>query len=283
MEEIINKLAGWANEIDLFHIFITILIGAIVYQCAGPLVGWITRLAADKTRKNESKSERKKRLKTLADLFTMAAKILVIITVIYTILEGLNINVTPLLASAGVAGVALGFGAQNIIKDSLAGFFIILENQYRVGDYIEVDGVGIPQNTSGGTVEKLSIRSTVLRDRDGDVHFIPNGSIVQVVNKTLGFSKVHFTFAVDTKTDTEKLIQIINDTGQQMSKEKKWQDKIINPPHFSEVGNIGKEGFNVTVNGITEPAAQWEVSSEFRRRLLVKMRQEGIETVGTIE
>jgi len=176
----------------------------------------------------------------------------------------------------------LGFGAQNIIKDALAGLFIILENQYRVGDFIYVMGIGIPEKT-GGTVEKLSIRATTLRDRDGNVHFIPNGSLVQVVNATLGFSKVHFTFAVGTGTDTELIIKLINDMGREMAREKEWHEKIVDPPRFSEVGKIGKDGFNITVTGVTEPATQWEVASEFRRRLVIKLRKRGIETIETIE
>jgi small conductance mechanosensitive channel len=282
MGQVLEKFVGWADGIDLLHIIITIVIGVAIYQCVAPIITWITQLVFHKTRGSESQTERKKRLKTLSGLFTTVAKIMVVTTVIYTILANLHIDLTPLLASAGVAGVALGFGAQSIIKDTLAGFFIILENQYRVGDFVEINGAGIPQDASGGTVERLSIRSTVLRDRNGNVHFIPNGAIVQVVNKTLGFSKVHFTFAVGTNTNTEELIRLINDMGQKMAKERKWEKKIIDPPHFSEVGKIGKDGFNVTVNGMTEPADQWSVSSEFRRRLVIRLREDGIETIETI-
>jgi small conductance mechanosensitive channel len=282
MEQSWDKIIEWVESVDLLGIIITIIVGAIIYKCSGVIIRWMTRSIARRTN-GESANERKKRLKTLSDLFTTVTKILVFITVICTILSNLHINLAPLLASAGVAGVALGFGAQNIIKDTLAGFFIILENQYRVGDVIDINGIGIPQDSGSGTVEKLSIRSTVLRDRNGNVHFIPNGSIVQVINKTLGFSKVHFTFAVGTKTNTEELIKLINDVGQKMAKERKWEKKIIDPPHFSEIGKIGKEGFNVTVNGVTEPAGQWDVSSEFRRRLVIRMRENGIETIETVE
>ena len=282
MKNFWDQIVTWAESIQLGNILLVIIIGIIVYKLSGIIISWILRGIFRGIRRHDDKNELKKRLKTLSDLFTTVAKVVVVLTVIFTILNDLHVNLVPLFATAGVAGVALGFGAQNIIKDVLAGFFIILENQYRVGDFIDISGVGIPNDGNGGTVERLSIRSTTLRDRDGNVHFIPNGAIVQVINKTLGYSKVHFTFAVAIGTDTEALIKLIDDMGHDMAKEKDWQDKIVDPPHFSEIGKIGKEGFNVTVSGITEPASQWDVSSEFRRRLVVRMRSKGIETIETI-
>ena len=271
----------WATNIKLVDIIVTIIVGAIIYKFSGIIISWLLRLIARGIKSSEDKNERKKRLKTLSDLFTTFAKVVVVLTVIFTILGDLKVNLVPLFASAGVAGVALGFGAQSMIKDALAGLFIILENQYRVGDFVDISGVGIP-NEGGGTVERLSIRSTTLRDRDGNAHFISNGSISQVINKTLGFSKVHFTFGVATGTDTEELIKLIDEMGHEMSREPEWKSQIVDPPHFSEIGKIGKDGFNVTISGITEPASQWDVSSEFRRRLVVRMRKLGIKTIETI-
>ena len=282
MNEIWNAIVAWAGSVQLVNMLIVIVVGVIAYKFSGALIGWLINTVARGVHSKESHGERKKRLKTLSELFATVAKIIVVLTVVFTVLADLHVNLMPLFATAGVAGVALGFGAQNIIKDALAGFFIILENQYRVGDFIDISGVGIPNESGGGTVERLSIRSTTLRDRNGNVHIIPNGAIVQVVNKTLGFSKVHFTFAVATGTDTESLMKLVNETGEEMAGEAKWKDSIVSPPHFSEVGKIGKDGFNVTVSGTTEPAAQWDVSSEFRRRLIIKMRKRNIETIETI-
>lgn len=280
MESIWNIFVKWSESINLIEIIIVTVVGIVIYKFCGVIIKWLVGTIASGRKAKESRSEQRKRLKTLSDLFTTVAKIIVVLTVVFTVLSDLHVNLVPLFASAGVAGVALGFGAQNVIKDALAGFFIILENQYRVGDFIDISGAGI--TNGGGTVEKLSIRSTTLRDRNGNVHFIPNGSIVQVINKTLGFSKVHFTFAVTNGTDTEILINLINEMGHNMANEKIWKEKIVNPPHFSEIGKIGKEGFNVTVSGTTEPADQWDVSSEFRRRLVARMKKEKIETIETI-
>jgi small conductance mechanosensitive channel len=287
MKTIWETFVIWANSIHLAGILISIIVGAIIYKLAPIFAKMLVAILirARGSRKIKT-SERRKRLKTLSAMFATVIKVVVVLTVLFTILGDMNVNLVPLFASAGVAGVALGFGAQNIIKDLLAGFFVILENQYRVGDFIDVSGIGIPQTdgpiANGGTVEKITLRSTVLRDRLGNKHFIPNGAIVQVVNKTMGFSKVHFVFGVASDTDMDKLIEVINEVGHEMMGETKWKDKIIDPPHFSEVGKIGADGFNITVNGTTEPADQWDVSSEFRKRLLAKMQHHEINTIETV-
>jgi small conductance mechanosensitive channel len=277
-----DMIVKWSGDIQLTENIVVIIVGAIVYKFCGVIIGWLVHGIARSVHSREDKNERKKRLKTLSTTFTTVAKVVVVLTIIFTILSNLNVNLLPLFASAGVVGVALGFGAQNVVKDGLAGFFIIIENQYRVGDYIDVSGVGIPSAEGEGTVERISIRSTKIRDRYGNVHFIPNGSIVQVVNKTLGYSKVHFTFAVASGTDTDHLIEVINLTGRELAKQKEWKDKIVDPPHFSEIGKIGKGGFNVTISGTTEPSHQWDISSDFRRNLLKRMQDEGIEVIETI-
>ena len=287
MKAFFETFAAWSKYVNLPGILICIVIGAIIYKfapfLARMLVAAMVRVRG--SRKINTK-ERRKRLKTLSDMSATVIKVIVVLTVVFTVLDHFHVNLVPLFASAGVAGVALGFGAQNIIKDLLAGFFFILENQYRVGDFIDVSGLGIPQTdgpiANGGTVEKITLRTTVLRDRLGNKHFIPNGAIVQVTNKTMGFSKVHFVFGVASDTDMDKLISIINEAGLAMMKEPKWKNKIIDPPHFSEVGKIGADGFNITINGTTEPADQWDVSSEFRKRLLEVMQKEKINTIETV-
>ncbi len=282
-----NILAGIDREISLWNIALSVVIGFVLYKFSPFVAKFLVAIAVRaRGSKKVNTRERNKRLKTLADMFTTVLKVLIVLVVAFQILNDFRVDLVPLFASAGVAGVALGFGAQSIIKDLLAGFFIILENQYRVGDFIDVSGIGIPSGdaatSTGGTVEKISLRSTKLRDRNGNVHFIPNGAIVQVINKTLGYSKVHFVLGVATGTDMDKLADIINQAGREMISDPKWKDKIIDAPHFSEIGAIGADGFNVTVNGITEPAAQWTVSSEFRKRILEKMQKHGISTIETV-
>ena len=115
-----------------------------------------------------------------------------------------------------------------------------------------------------------------MRDRDGNVHTIPNGSIVEVINRTIGYSKFRFTFAVDVDTDVDEIIKIVNDVGDKMAKDADWSKDIVDAPHYDEFGRIGKEGINVTVSGTTMPGKQWKVSAEFRKRLVIELQKSDI-------
>ena len=166
--------------------------------------------------------------------------------------------------------MALGFGAQSLVKDFLAGIFIIAENQYRVGDVVDVMG-------ASGTVERVGTRSTVLRDADGNVHYLPNGTIQHVINKTMGYSMSRFTLQLDPSSDISRAADIINETGQQLSKEKSWDKKIIEPPKFVSVGDITGRSVELIVAGKVQPSDQWAVTSEMRRRLLKEFEKQEIE------
>ena len=268
----------WLEGLNIINILVTIAIAYLLCKITGPIVSWITShtIKAPRNETNLAKTERKKRAKTLSDLFSFVIKLLIVITAIYSVLTQLGIDLAPVLASAGIAGVALGFGAQTVVKDMLAGFFIVLENQFRVDDVIQVSGVGFPGTPVEGTVRSITLRKTTLRDRDGNVHIIPNGSIVEVTNRTIGYSKFRFTFAVDVETDVDEVIRVINDTGEKMAKDDSWAKLIVDAPHYDEFGRLGREGINVTVSGTTMPGNQWRVSAEYRKRLVVELRKSGI-------
>jgi small conductance mechanosensitive channel len=271
-----DGILEWLTTSGL-EILVALVVGAAIYYLVKPMLNWVSKHAVKNIRTKTPRSEMRKRQQTLAGLFTTIIRVFVVVVVIFTILSDLGMNLGPLLASAGIAGVALGFGTQSLVKDSIAGFFIIIENQYRIGDYIEVTGTGITEGS--GTVEKISIRSTILRDRSGDVHFVSNGAVTQVINKTLGFSKIHFTFNVAEGTDIEQVAKIINAQGQEMAKTKTWSKKIIDPPLFNEVGSFSKDGVEITVSGMTTPSDQWKATSEFRRRLMAALDKESITIV----
>lgn len=273
-----DGLVSWLNGLNLIQMAMTIVIAWLLCRITGPIVGWLTKhlIKGPRNESNLAKVERIKRSKTLADLFSFIIKTLIVLTAVYTILTDLGIDLAPVIASAGIAGVALGFGAQTVVKDMLAGFFIVLENQYRVDDVVQISGVGFPATPVEGTVSSVTLRKTTLRDRDGNVHIIPNGSIVEVINRTIGYSKFRFTFAVDVNTDVDKIIEVVNRTGNKMAKDSEWTKAIVDAPHYDEFGRIGKEGMNVTVSGTTMPGKQWAVSAEFRKRLVVELRKAGI-------
>jgi small conductance mechanosensitive channel len=204
-----------------------------------------------------------KRRDTLNNLFVIIWKIIVFIIAGALIFEQVfpSVDLGPLFASAGLLGVAIGFGAQSLIKDFLSGMFIIIENQYRVGDIVDIEG-------ASGTVERVTVRSTVIRGADGNVHFLPNGQIVHVINKTMGFSKVNFTLTVEPDTDIDKLSSVIDEVGQKLAEDEKWKDKVLEAPHFINIGAFSDVALEVTIAGKTHPSQQWSVTGEMRRRLL---------------
>ena len=282
MSEMLAKftdgLVKWLDGLNLIQILTTIIIAYLLCKIAGPIIGWLTAhiIKGPRNETKLAKVERRKRAKTVADLISFIVKLLIAVTAVYTVLTDLGTDLAPVIASAGLAGVALGFGAQTVVKDMLAGFFIILENQYRVDDVVQISGVGFPATPVEGTVRSITLRRTTLRDRDGNVHTIPNGSIVEVINRTIGYSKFRFTFAVDVDTDVDEIIKIVNDVGDKMAKDADWSKDIVDAPHYDEFGRIGKEGINVTVSGTTMPGKQWRVSAEFRKRLVIELQKSDI-------
>lgn len=252
---------------------VSIVIGAvIVYYFGRMFITWAIRYAIHSTAKHRSwhRKDIEKRENTLTQLIRSFWRITIIAYIAAMVASKLfYFDLSPLFASAGIIGVALGFGAQSLVKDFLAGIFIIAENQYRVGDVVDVMG-------ASGTVERVGTRSTVLRDADGNVHYLPNGTIQHVINKTMGYSMSRFTLQLDPSTDISRAADIINETGQQLSKEKSWDKKIIEPPKFVSVGDITGRSVELIVAGKVQPSDQWAVTSEMRRRLLKEFEKQEI-------
>ena len=253
---------------------VSIVIGAvIVYYFGRMFITWAIRYAIHSTAKHRSwhRKDIEKRENTLTQLIRSFWRITIIAYIAAMVASKLfYFDLSPLFASAGIIGVALGFGAQSLVKDFLAGIFIIAENQYRVGDIVDVMG-------ASGTVERVGTRSTVLRDADGNVHYLPNGTIQHVINKTMGYSMSRFTLQLDPSSDISRAADIINETGQQLSKEKSWDKKIIEPPKFVSVGDITGRSVELIVAGKVQPSDQWAVTSEMRRRLLKEFEKQEIE------
>ncbi|HEU5187554.1 MAG TPA: mechanosensitive ion channel family protein [Candidatus Saccharimonadales bacterium] len=254
---------------------IPIVIILVVAYCLAkfgdaPLAGFIRRTVRYHAHGDSSAEDVKKRQDTLISMFVTLMRVVVWTVAVFTVLGRFGIDLTPLIAGASVLGVALAFGAQSLIKDFLSGMFIILENQYRVGDVVEVDG-------AGGTVEHISIRTTVVRDNDGSVHYVPNGNVMHAINRTMGYAKVNIAIAVKPQTDIDKLADVINTVGTDMSEDAKWQKKILDPPHFLSIGTFSDTALEVKIIGKTQPTAQWSVSGELRKRLLAEFKKHNIE------
>ncbi len=267
-----DKLYDWLIRVGP-QVLVILLAGWVLRHSGGIVIRRIIKRSVRSTRYNDMTADDvRKRQDTLITLFDVVWRTFMLIVVSLMLFKTFfpGINLTPLFASAGILGVALGFGAQSLIKDFLTGIFIITENQYRVGDVVDIEG-------AAGTVEKVGIRSTVLRDADGNVHYMPNGNVIHVINKTMGFSKVNFALAVDPKTNIDKLAEVINNVGDKLANDDKWREKIIDPPHFLNIGTYNDIGLEVNIVGKVQPSEQWSVSAEMRRRLLTELKKHKIE------
>ena len=211
-----------------------------------------------------------KREDTLIRIFSWAISIMILMLASLMVLQELGVPVGPLLAGAGVVGLAFGFGGQYLIRDIISGFFIILENQYRIGDVVNFDG-------TGGLVEDISLRMTTLRDLDGTVHHIPHGEIKRVANLSKNFSRVNLNMGVSYNSKLEHVISVVNDTGMALSRDPAWKESIITPPQFLRVDDFADSAIVIKILGDTKPLKQWEVTGELRHRLKVAFDREGIE------
>lgn len=245
-----------------------------LYKIVHLFVKHVVRRTIRSTRSNPiPKAELEKRRNTVTSLAITIVRIFVILVAGLAVFKILfpTVNFTALFAGAGIVGIVLAFGAQSLLKDFMTGLFIISENQYRVGDVVDLD------NGAAGTVERIGVRSTVLRDANGNVHYVPNGSIGHVINKTMGYSKVNFTLSVDPDSDVDLVAQVINETGLKLAVDPKWSDKITEAPQFVNIGNFSQLGMDVVINGVTEPSEQWSVTGELRRRLLKQFAKHKIQ------
>jgi small-conductance mechanosensitive channel len=218
----------------------------------------------------QPEEEIQKRAQTLTRVLVATGQVFIILITGFIILSEVGINIAPALAGVGVIGIAIGFGAQSLIKDIIAGLFIILENQYRVGDVVNIAD-------KGGIVEEINLRRTVLRDLDGIVHVVPNGEIRVASNLTKQWSRVNLNISVAYGTDLDRAIAVINRVCQEMAAEPRWAPLILKPPQVLRVDNLGDSGIEIKILGDTKPIYQWDVMGEIRKRLVKALEEEGIE------
>lgn len=211
-----------------------------------------------------------KREDTLIKIVNSTVSVIVILIGGIMILQSFGIPIAPILAAAGIMGVAVGFGGQYLISDVISGLFIILENQYRVGDIISTSGIS-------GLVEDISLRMTTLRDLDGTVHHISHSEIKIVSNLSKSYSRVNLNIGVGYNSDLEKVKNIINKIGNDLAKDSVFGDSIIKPPQFLRVNDFGDSSIEIKILGETKPGKQWEITGELRLRIKIAFDKEGIE------
>ncbi len=214
-------------------------------------------------------SYQEKRAQTISGLLKGAGTIVI---TAFTLILTLNVfmNIAPLLAGAGVIGLAVSFGSQSLVKDVIAGFFILSENQFDVGDVIEVAGLA-------GGVEQITLRVVRLRDIEGVLHVIPNGQITTVSNKTRGWSRAVVDVGVAYETDVDQALAVLRDEAAAFHADGSWTGRLDGAPEV--VGVQGLDDSAVTLRTMlrTQPGLQWDVGREFRRRIKNRFDREGIE------
>lgn len=221
------------------------------------------------SRSQESIDEQQKRVDTLVDTIGTLLTIGLSVAGVFGLLVILKVNIVGLLTAFSAAGVVIGIVGQSLIKDVLAGMYILIENQYRVGDVVTLENVT-------GTVETISLRMTRLRDFNGDLHFVANSVSPVVTNKTFGWSNVNMNINVDYDSDMAKIEKIINQVGQELAEDEQWAIHIVEPIEYLRVDNFAESSVTVKALGRVEAGQQWAVAGEYRARLKKAFEKEGI-------
>jgi len=256
------------------HGLLILLIAAIGYLLyrliRTALPGIVESSMSSRGRGRKAREDLARRVQTLSGALATITAITILIVASFMILGELGVDVTPLLATAGVAGIALGLGAQSLIRDMIAGLFILMEDQYNKGDVVKVAGIA-------GLVEDVTLKRTVLRDLDGIVHSIPNGEIKMASNYTKEYSRMNLDVPVAYGENMDRVIEVINRVGQEIAKDPVWGPKIRSAPQSLGINKFGESGVDIKVLGDTKPMMQWEVTREFRLRIKKAFDQEHIE------
>lgn len=266
------RVLGVIMDNTLVQVSLTLL-GAVILQLVFRVS--IERIVHQAIRRHKYAShvDEEKREHTLATIFRTASAVFIWITATIVILWQLDVNVTALMTGAGVVGIIVGFGAQSAIKDFLAGIFIIAENQYRVGDIVTLRASG---KDVSGVVEDITIRITRLRDLDGNLHIVQNGESRVVTNLSFGYANVNVDIRVPYEADIDKIEAIINGVGTELQKDKAWAPHIFEPILFFRVDGFEDSAVRIKALGKVEPAMQWDIAGEFRRRLKKSLEKHSI-------
>src|SRR3954447_5779036 len=212
---------------------------------------------------------REKRGRTISQLLRSVGRV-VIVTIVILLTFNVFINIAPILAGAGILGLAISFGAQSLVRDIISGFFILLENQFAVGDVIEVAG-------KSGVVEKMTLRVVVLRDLEGTMHVVPNGEMKVVSNKTRGWSRAVVDISVPFTEDVDRALAVVRDEAAQFSTDKTWGAQLDGPVEVLGVESLSDSAVVLRTMIRTQPGSQWSVAREFRRRIKNRFDRESLE------
>ena len=263
-----ERVTDWLLTHGL-RILLILLLAFVADLALRVLVPRVIRPTVTRQMKDKPEEEIEQRSHTIVAVLRGSGRFVLAVWALFTILPEAGVNVTPILASVGIAGIAVGFGAQSLVKDVLSGLFILAENQYSKGDVVTVAGIS-------GQVEEVGLRRTVLRDLDGTMHHVPNGQIAVASNLTQEWSRVNLNVSVAYGEDLDKVFEVINRVGHELAADAEFGPLILKAPQVLRLDAFGESGIAIKILGDTEPIRQWEVMGELRKRLIRAFLEEGI-------
>jgi moderate conductance mechanosensitive channel len=220
--------------------------------------------------KKEKDAEFKKRMETLSSVFRYVLVLGIFVVAFVMIIGELGVEIGPILAAAGIVGIAVGFGAQSLVQDVISGFFILLEDQIRVGDVVQIAD-------KGGLVERINLRMTILRDLSGNVHYVRNGKIQVVTNMTKDFSRYVFDIGVAYREDVDHVMEVVREVDEELRNSPEYGEDILEPIEILGLDRFDDSAVIIRARTKTKPIKQWAVGREFNRRLKKRFDEEGIE------
>jgi small conductance mechanosensitive channel len=263
----LSQLSRWSYEKGL-PLLATIVICYALVRITGLLV---TRFEHELNRGTSLDAlERAKRARTLGSVINKVVTIALTSVTILMVLTAFGVNIAPVLTGAGILGLAVGFGAQTLVRDIISGFFLILEDQVRVGDVAAINGVA-------GLVEGLNLRTIVLRDGEGTVHVFPNGAIQTLANRSKDFSYYVIDLGISYREDPDRVADVLRKIGAEMQADEKYAPFILEPVEIQGIDSFGDWSMVMKMRIKTVPLKQWDVGREFRKRLHHRFEEEGIE------
>jgi small conductance mechanosensitive channel len=260
-----NFLDNWLNIVIVIGILLVVIIVVVI------ITRRIRQLVERKV--SDDKQIIKKRTFTFTSVVSNLIIIISVVAALLIIADQVGISVTPLLAGAGVAGIVIGFGAQSLIKDLINGIFILLEQWYQVNDIITV-------GDTSGVVEKFNLRTTVIRDLEGTLHFIPNGEISKLSNRTHTWSRAMIEIGVHYKENIDKVVRVLEGVFDELISDKKYKKSILEKPEILGEGGVSELGDSAVVFTIickVKPGQQWTIARQLRKRIKQRFDREGIE------
>ena len=264
-KDFIDPLTGW-----LLHSGLRILLVIAAAFIVGRLINTILKRFENVLTNQEYVQENRKRVHTLIGILRKIVKVSAFVVAVIIILDELEIDIRPIITAAWIGGLALGFGAHSLVKDVISGFFMLLENQIRIGDIVSLNG-------TPGEVVSINLRTTVLRDLSGTVHIFPNGSITSVSNMTKDWSGYLIDLEISYREDIDYVIGVLNKLGDDLSKDPEYKQLILAPLEVLGVDNFNPSGVNIKLMIKTLPLQQWKVGRELRKRIKMAFDQLGIE------